>query len=376
MCKKSLTILTQLLLLAAVAMSFACAGKPLPDQEPFAVAPVRFPANEWREVDNVVILSDASGSQYHDETLPQSKALTRSFIASLPEPSQRARDSRNYNAGLVVFGGDDRTVVPLKGFDRQALASAAAEIQPLGEIYNRGGGTPLAMVLQEVAAELKGHSGPTAVVLFSDGLPDDSATALDSAQALLASYNGPICIHSVQSGDSEEGKQFLRTLSELSSPCGSYNDRNSIASGSALGTYTSGLLAGAAPRAPGPPAVAAASPCRDTVHLRGVRFAFDSDEIQAGTTKGLDRAVDQLKSCPDVRVQLEGYTDSKGPASYNMGLSERRAKAVKTYLLESGVGRNRIQSVEGFGANNPVSTNDTDEGRALNRRVELEPFGK
>jgi OOP family OmpA-OmpF porin len=75
-------------------------------------------------------------------------------------------------------------------------------------------------------------------------------------------------------------------------------------------------------------------------------------------------------------VQLEGYTDSKGPASYNMGLSERRAKAVKQYLLESGVGRNRIQSVEGFGASNPVSTNDTDEGRALNRRVELEPFGK
>ncbi|MBW2275348.1 MAG: OmpA family protein [Deltaproteobacteria bacterium] len=375
MIKTMPTALNLFLVLGAAVLTFACAGRPLPDQQPFAVPPVSFSADQWREVDNIVIISDASGSQYYNETLRESKALTRSFVGSLPDPSQRARDSRNYNAGLIVFGGDDRVVVPLAGFDRSALNTAAAGIQPLGEIYNRGGTTPLAQVFGEVASSLAGRSGKTAVVLFSDGLADDDDEALDAAQAMLNGYSGPICLHGVQAGNSEEGTRFLRTLSELSSPCGSFNDRNSLASATAVDAYTVGLLAGAAPRPPSTPPVAAATPCEQTVHLRGVRFEFDSDEIQPGTTSGLDRAVSQLNGCPDVQVQLEGYTDSVGPNAYNQGLSERRAGAVKEYLLRNGLGRDRIQSVQGFGSSSPVAPNDTDEGRAQNRRVELEPHG-
>jgi OOP family OmpA-OmpF porin len=361
------------LVLGAVALTVACAGKPLPDQQPYAVSPVRFSADQWREVDNIVILSDASGSQYHNKTLPESKALTRSFIASLPDSSQRARDSRNYNAGLVIFGGEDRVVVPLAAFDRPALSTAAAGIQPLGEIHDRGGMTPLAQVFGEVSTSLEGRRGKTAVILFSDGIADDADDALTAAQAMLEAYSGPICFHGVQAGDSESGRQFLRTLSELSSPCGSFNTEGSLASAAKLDAYTVGLLAGAAPRERTTPAVAASTPCEQTVHLRGVRFGFDSAEIEPGSTSGLDRAVSQLKGCPDVQVQLEGYTDSTGPEAYNQSLSERRAGAVKKYLLDQGVRRDRIQSVKGFGRNNPVATNDTVEGRAQNRRVELEP---
>jgi len=70
-------------------------------------------------------------------------------------------------------------------------------------------------------------------------------------------------------------------------------------------------------------------------------------------------------------VELAGYTDSIGSVGYNIGLSQRRAEAVKQYLVaERGIDAGRIQA-KGYGKLNPVASNDTDEGRERNRRVEL-----
>jgi OOP family OmpA-OmpF porin len=71
-----------------------------------------------------------------------------------------------------------------------------------------------------------------------------------------------------------------------------------------------------------------------------------------------------------MQVQVQGHTDSIGTKSYNDALSMRRAQAVKTYLVNKGVQKERL-SLEGFGFSKPVAPNNTAEGRALNRRVEL-----
>jgi OOP family OmpA-OmpF porin len=73
---------------------------------------------------------------------------------------------------------------------------------------------------------------------------------------------------------------------------------------------------------------------------------------------------------PGHRVSVDGHTDATGPEAYNQGLSERRARAVRDYLVSKGVPGARLQAV-GYGEANPIASNATREGRALNRRVEL-----
>ena len=84
----------------------------------------------------------------------------------------------------------------------------------------------------------------------------------------------------------------------------------------------------------------------------------------------LDVVADSLKSCPDVRLRVEGHTDSIGAESYNQGLSQRRAESVRDHLVGQGLGARRLEA-RGYGESRPIADNGTDEGRRLNRRVEL-----
>ena len=84
----------------------------------------------------------------------------------------------------------------------------------------------------------------------------------------------------------------------------------------------------------------------------------------------LDSVSAVLYKYTDTRIQVAGHTDSTGSLDYNYGLSERRARSVGNYLASSGVDQNRIIT-QGFGPDQPIATNDTEAGRAQNRRVEL-----
>jgi triacylglycerol lipase len=106
--------------------------------------------------------------------------------------------------------------------------------------------------------------------------------------------------------------------------------------------------------------------------LRGVTFGFDSAEVDEPSKLVLEVTAEQLNKRPGVRVRVEGHTDSTGPEAYNQGLSERRARSVRSLLIEKGVVANRLEAA-GFGASRPIASNDTSEGRALNRRVETRP---
>ena len=102
-----------------------------------------------------------------------------------------------------------------------------------------------------------------------------------------------------------------------------------------------------------------------------VLFDFDKAEIKPEFTAEIDAAAELLLANPDVTVRIDGHTDSIGTEEYNQGLSERRAEAVAAYLEAAGVSRDRM-TVAGFGETQPVASNDTAEGRALNRRVEID----
>jgi len=109
-------------------------------------------------------------------------------------------------------------------------------------------------------------------------------------------------------------------------------------------------------------------PQRGSVTLKGVTFAFNSADITVDSHAVLDSLASGLKQHPRLKVQIQGYTDSKGSARYNLKLSQRRADAVREYLIDQGVGSGQL-TARGFGKSDPVASNSTEAGRAMNRRV-------
>ncbi len=102
-----------------------------------------------------------------------------------------------------------------------------------------------------------------------------------------------------------------------------------------------------------------------------IHFAFGSDKIESDSFGLLNEIAKVLKDNEHVKkVRIEGHTDNVGDADFNLKLSRARAKSVRKYLVEQGVLAKRLVS-EGYGLSRPVATNDTDEGRTKNRRVEF-----
>lgn len=104
--------------------------------------------------------------------------------------------------------------------------------------------------------------------------------------------------------------------------------------------------------------------------LENLNFARGSDRISSGSYGELDELAQYLLDNPSIVIQLEGHTDIDGDAAANMRLSEARVIAVQEYLIDKKVKKNRIFT-KAFGETNPITQERTDEGKALNRRVEV-----
>lgn len=105
----------------------------------------------------------------------------------------------------------------------------------------------------------------------------------------------------------------------------------------------------------------------------GVLFDTDMHFLKPEAGPVLDALAEALNAQPRITVRVEGHTDNRGSAPYNLELSKRRADSVAAALLERGVAAARMQ-VQGYGLTFPIATNDTEEGRALNRRVDVVPI--
>ena len=104
-----------------------------------------------------------------------------------------------------------------------------------------------------------------------------------------------------------------------------------------------------------------------------ILFDFDSTEIKPRYHSALEVIIAVLKKNPGIKIEIQGHTDNTGPESYNQMLSEKRALAVKEYIVNKGIESDRIKAV-GFGATQNVASNENDAGRALNRRIDFVPI--
>lgn len=125
---------------------------------------------------------------------------------------------------------------------------------------------------------------------------------------------------------------------------------------------------------PAPPPAPAPEPMEPpNFNFRNIQFEFDSHVLKTDSYAVLDQISREMRKDPNARFRIDGHASVEGTAQYNMSLSVDRADAVKLYLVNSGVAAENLVT-EGFGATKPVATNDNENGRALNRRVEIAPI--
>jgi OmpA-OmpF porin, OOP family len=128
----------------------------------------------------------------------------------------------------------------------------------------------------------------------------------------------------------------------------------------------------AAPSAPAPAAKPAPSSVRQSIVIQAdALFDFDKSVVRPDGKKSIDAALDKIRGVDLEMVIATGHTDSIGTNAYNQKLSERRAAAVKAYLVSKGIPASKVTTI-GKGETQPVATNKTAEGRQKNRRVDIE----
>lgn len=124
------------------------------------------------------------------------------------------------------------------------------------------------------------------------------------------------------------------------------------------------------PTATPAPAQAETPAPKPDYHFSNIQFEFNSSVLKTESYPELDKVASALKADPTVKFVLNGNASAEGTPEYNMQLSIDRANAVKAYLVNSGVNSSSLQ-VKGYGETRPIASNDTEEGRILNRRVEI-----
>lgn len=359
--------------------ALACAT---PVVQPVAVSPVTPGPGETVDVDQSITLVDTSGSISRREVFPNQKATAQSLVSAMPEG--------RYEAGSIVFGGINREAQPLAPFDRSSLARHAGDIKYLSE------GTPIDQAIREAGTQLQGKKDHAAITLLSDGLPTDVGgrevppeKALDAAREVAGSYDGDVCFHTVQIGNDPAGTKFMQDLAKVTS-CGSYRTASSLSTAAGLQAFQREVYMAAAPvavdgdddgdgvpnsrdKCPGTPRLARVD-ARGCWVIANLHFATDSSKVDPADRELIrTRGVAILEANPDLRVRIDGHTDSRGSEAHNQALSERRASAVRDYFVEQGIDPSRLET-RGFGKLSPAVPNDSAANMALNRRVEFTPL--
>jgi len=124
-----------------------------------------------------------------------------------------------------------------------------------------------------------------------------------------------------------------------------------------------------APTAP-PKEEPAPTPPKPDFNFKNIQFEFNSAVLKTGSYETLDKVAAEIKKDPSATFVINGHSSAEGTAAHNLSLSEDRANAVKSYLVNAGVNGANL-SVKGYGESKPITTNTSEESRALNRRVEI-----
>jgi OOP family OmpA-OmpF porin len=341
-----------------------------------------------QKTDSFFVLNDSSSSMsktylestdYAGTKLDVEKSLLNKFNKTIPA-IPLSSGLRSFGFGPCLHWGATYLNQAVQGYSQSGFNNAITSLQC------SSGGTPLADALTASSADLPTATGNIALIVFSDG--QDETSPLPAAEALKAQYGNRLCIYSVWVGNEDEasGQAELQKITDVSG-CGFSTTAAAISSPTGMSDFVKQVFF-----KPGAPTQDCSAKdddkdginncndkCADTPKgaivdkdgcwaFHGVLFDFDSDKVKSTYHPLIQNAVEVMKLNPGLTVEIQGHTDSYGTDAYNQNLSDRRAKSVKNELVKLGVDGKRLTTI-GYGESKPVDSNETDEGRAYNRRV-------
>ena len=314
------------------------------------------------KVDSFIVLLDTSGSMKNDDQgrprIYDAQDWTASFNSAVPP--------FDYKAGLITYGkGSTGTCI---GYGVATTLYGLAPYQPaefaqaLGTIECAASTTPIAEAIDSATGLLTEEAGPTAVIIVSDFNWNDPAAVEAALARLKAEHVNNVCVHTVKVGDDASHDVMIASFTDTSG-CDSAVHASEFASGALLSTYVAETLL--------TPLEKALEYQTHTVSAHAL-FDFDKAILKEQGKAELHKLDEMIKSQGmTVRdIDVVGHTDNVGTDAYNQDLSERRAKAVRDYMIGEGINAS-IVDVIGMGETQPVASNDTEEGRAMNRRVDI-----
>ena len=314
--------------------------------------------NLVKTADNAIFMFDGSssmGEMFKDTNTPKVKIL-KDFL--------RERNTYfpdlGYNFGLYEYAPKFKEVYAVQPYDRQSFASAINQLPA-----EASGPTLLEQGLEKIEPVLQGLSGRTVVFLISDGTYSTykgSKFPVLKAQEYADKYN--VCFNIIGTADTKEAENFLQELASVNQcsrviPFETYISRPEYNSG-ALYVVKSGTEM-----------VTLSDQKVVGLKTDNILFAWDASDIDPAYHQELNEIGSFMQSHPQAFARIDGYADNTGTEDYNLRLSRRRADSVASYLANRfSIAAERLV-ILWYGQANPVASNDSDEGRAQNRRVEI-----
>ncbi len=301
------------------------------------------------KVDHFILFVDQSGSMYmtHKGMKELKIKLAKKVLSGMNELIPEL----GYEGAVELFAPLQEVLAP-QVYERSAFGKAIGKIREDLGIYGRL--TPMGPGIIGLDPVLAKMPGKKAVIIFSDGEANQGTDPVMEAQTLSNKYPN-LCFHVVSFAESAKGKATLEQISKIGN-CIMADGIALLNDKKALAQFVKDVFYEEVPE--------------ERIVLRGIHFDFDKYNIKPEWVPVLDEGVAILQKHPEIKIVIEGHTDSIGTEAYNQKLSERRAKAVFDYFVSKGISPDRMKTV-GFGELKPKADNSTAEGRAINRRVEI-----
>lgn len=394
---KKILIIASAILSALIS---GCASQPLSTFETYHPQDL----NEWvssgqyvQKTDNFFVINDSSSSMaeiyrgigYPAQPSPTKLSVEKEILnrINLSIPNLNLTSSiRSFGFGPCLDWKFTRLNQAPTNYSKSSFGSG------IDTLTCASGGTPLDSAIEETTKDLSTTTGNISVLILSDGEVDTDP--VPAVKSIKQRYGDRLCVYTVWVGNEQDayGQAVLNQLPDIAG-CGFGTTAERISSPDGMTNFVQSVFLKAGTPAPTPVADCSMldddadgiNNCNDKCPntLKGahvnplgcwivdIKFDNNKSNIKPQYYRELDNVVTVIQQNPGVNIEVQGHTSSTGTAVHNQKLSERRALAVKNYLTRN-IHNGGTLTARGYGLTQPIDTNETEEGRANNRRVQLE----